>query len=169
MTHTTSFSLINPTLLASITKQFQLPLASIHGLSHWRRVEALGRHLAAPIKADITVVMYFAYLHDSQRINEEHDPNHGERAAVYCKQLMKQQLLTLNANQLKQLLIACKIHSDNRAKTQGVTVATCLDADRLDLIRLGFKPFSGYLFSDEAKRLADSGDEAIQRISKNEG
>jgi len=36
------------------------------------------------------------------------------------------------------------------------TVATCWDADRLDLGRVGIKPDARYLFSDEAKEIANA-------------
>jgi uncharacterized protein len=42
-------------------------------------------------------------------------------------------------------------------------VATCWDADRLDIGRVGIVPNSKYLFSDEAKRIADEDDFKVLR------
>tara|TARA_B100000315_G_scaffold79959_1_gene73252 strand:- start:616 stop:768 length:153 start_codon:yes stop_codon:yes gene_type:complete len=42
-----------------------------------------------------------------------------------------------------------------------ITIATCWDADRLDLGRVGADPNPKYLFSDEAKRIAQDSDFVI--------
>jgi uncharacterized protein len=147
-------SIINPALLSLITSQFKLPPDSIHGLSHWEHVETLGLYLASFTHANVSVVSYFAYLHDSQRIREDEDPGHGNRAVVYCKKLMENGLLNLSLANLDQLLSACEIHSDNRAKPIDSTIATCLDSDRLDLIRLGIAPLTHFLLTDQAKIIA---------------
>ena len=96
-----------------------------------KRVEAIGRHLSASTKADMIVVSYFAYLHDSQRQTEDADPSHGERASIYCEQLTRRGVLKLTKKQLKQLLYACRFHSADNAKTNDITIATCWDADNL--------------------------------------
>jgi len=41
------------------------------------------------------------------------------------------------------------------------TVATCWDADRLDLGRVDIKPDTRYLFSDEAKGIANAADFSV--------
>lgn len=54
----------------------------IHGVDHWRRVAENGAALAAETPgADAEVVAAFAALHDSQRLSDGRDPQHGERAA----------------------------------------------------------------------------------------
>jgi len=136
-----------------IQSQFKLPINSIHGISHWKQVEAIGHRLSASTKADKVVVSYFAYLHDSKRQNEDEDLGHGETASIYCEQLYKQGVLKVTENQLSQLLYACKFHSDNKAKTDDMTIATCWDADRLDLNRIGITPDPFFLHTNEGKRL----------------
>ena len=143
--------MIDTLLFKKIISGFQLPLDSIHGLSHWKHVEKIGKQLAIETKADFHVITYFAYLHDSKRLNENEDPLHGERAASFVKEIMDKGLLRLNNNQQMQLIEACRIHSYRRAKTKDITVATCLDADRLDLIRLGITPDPQFLLTEAGK------------------
>jgi len=137
-----------------IQSQFKLPINSIHGISHWKQVEAIGHRLSASTKADKVVVSYFAYLHDSKRQNEDEDLGHGETASIYCEQLYKQGILKITENQLSQLLYACKFHSDSKAKTDDMTIATCWDADRLDLNRIGITPDSDFLYTNKGKSTA---------------
>jgi HD superfamily phosphodiesterase len=46
---------------------FRCGLQSIHGPSHWQRVENFGLDIAKSSGADLTVVRLFALLHDSCR------------------------------------------------------------------------------------------------------
>lgn len=139
-------------LLDRIKSQYQLDLNYLHGISHWERVNKIGLYLSKETKADTTVLSLFAYLHDSKRIDEESDSEHGERSALFAQQLYEEGLLDITADQLDSLVTACEIHSNSRAKVNDATVATCLDADRLDLWRLGITPEPELLFSDAAKR-----------------
>lgn len=136
-------------IIKIIKIQFLLPLNSLHDISHWKRVEMNGRRLSASTRADTTVVSCFAYLHDSQRQNEDTDPSHAERASVYCVQLYRQGVLKITQSQYSQLLYACKFHSDTKVKTDDITVMTCWDADRLDLVRLGISPDPLFLYAKE--------------------
>lgn len=157
---------ISSALLSAITNQFQLSPVSIHGLGHWKHVEAIGRHLSASTGAEVAVVVHFAYLHDSRRINENDDTGHGKRAAEYIRDLARKGYLELRLDSVNRLLNACEIHSISTSKPTDRTIMTCLDADRLDLIRLGIRPEPVFLFSEEAKRLAGCGEEAIRRIAE---
>ena len=65
-------------LLDRIKSQYQLDLNYLHGISHWERVNKIGLYLSKETKADTTVLSLFAYLHDSKRIDEESDSEHGE-------------------------------------------------------------------------------------------
>jgi len=102
----------------------------------------------------MTVISYFAYLHDSQRQSEDIDPNHAERASIYCEQLYEQEVLKITKKQFSQLLYACKFHSDTKVKTDDLTIATCWDADRLDLVRLGITPDPFFLQTQAGKIIA---------------
>lgn len=139
-------------LLQRIKDQYQLNLNSDHGISHWKRVDKIGLYLSKETGADTTVVSLFAYLHDSKRTNEDYDPEHGELAAIFAGELYEEKLLDVTVSQLNNLVTACKFHSQSEIKPANITVATCWDADRLDLWRLGATPDSEYLFSNAAKK-----------------
>jgi len=140
--------------------------SSIHGIYHWRTVERNGHYLAQHTGADTKVVSCFAYFHDCMRENEHIDPKHGHRGAMFAVE--HKDILGLNDSQLEMLIQACKGHTHGR-NTSCVTVATCWDADRLDIGRVGITPDSSYLVSDEAKRIADNNDfivlESYKKVS----
>ena len=147
--------MINSNLLALLEQNALLFDSSIHGLYHWQTVERNGLYLAKFTGADVKVVSYFAYFHDCMRENEHDDPKHGARGSRYAKK--HKQLLDLTDEQLAMLCRACSGHTHGR-QSACATVSTCWDADRLDLGRVGIVPDSRYLFSDEAKRIADEQD-----------
>jgi len=119
----------------------------IHGLHHWQTVERNGHYLAQFTGSDAKVVSYFAYFHDCMRENECDDLQHGLRGARFAE--ANKDLLDLTKQQFQKLLLACTGHTGGR-KMECVTVATCWDADRLDIGRVGIVPDSNFLFSDEA-------------------
>ena len=125
-------------LMELIRGQFALGLDGIHGESHWDRVRANGLRLAEETSADAEIVELFAYLHDSRRLNDGWDLEHGQRAAELV-QTLQGSLLTLTDRQLELLAYACTYHSDGLTDAD-VTVQTCWDADRLDLGRIGIRP-----------------------------
>lgn len=139
-------------ILQRIKDQYQLNLNSDHGISHWDRVNKIGLYLSKGTGADTTVVSLFAYLHDSKRINEDYDPEHGARAAFFARELYEEKSLDITVGQLDNLVTACKFHSQSEIKPDNITIATCWDADRLDLCRLGAIPDPEYLFTSVAKR-----------------
>lgn len=109
----------------------------IHGELHWRTVGANGLWLAGSVEgADAHVVFLFALLHDTMRLNDGYDPEHGRRAAAFASELHAQGLLGLAAPQLNVLTHACAEHADGTVSTDP-TVGSCWDADRLDLPRVG--------------------------------
>lgn len=55
-----------------------------HGKDHWLRVLYNAREIAAETGSNLRVVELFAVIHDSQRQNENHDPEQGHRAAAYA-------------------------------------------------------------------------------------
>jgi uncharacterized protein len=127
-----------PKLERLIRAQFALDCDGIHGAAHWARVRDNGLRLAALTKAKPEVVALFALLHDSRRLNNEHDPQHGPRAARYARSLAGS-AFQLEAPDLDLLADACHGHSDG-LMTGDITVLTCWDADRLDLGRVGVRP-----------------------------
>jgi len=138
----------------------------IHGIYHWRTVERNGHYLAQYIGADTKVISYFAHFHDCMRENENVDPKHGYRGAMFAAE--HKGTLGLTDSQFDMLMRACKGHTHGQ-HSSCTTIATCWDADRLDISRVGITPDSNYLFSDEAKRIADNNDfvvlESYKKVS----
>ena len=130
--------MVSDTLLDLVRRTFALPLASIHGEAHWQRVYDNGLRLAEQTGADLQTVELFAYLHDSRRLSDGWDLEHGRRAAELLRSL-NDDLLDLSENDLDSLAYACTYHSDGLLEAS-VTVQTCWDADRLDLGRIGVRP-----------------------------
>ncbi|HWL08423.1 MAG TPA: hypothetical protein VNQ76_08465 [Planctomicrobium sp.] len=137
-------------VLESILKDYQLPLNGDHGVSHWGRVLENGLRLAEETGADVTVVSLFAVLHDSCRINEGHDPDHGPRAAIFAREL-RGNVFDLDDHPFSLLSRACEGHTHERTHPD-ITIQTCWDADRLDLGRVGIQPHSSRLCTEVAKR-----------------
>jgi uncharacterized protein len=132
--------------------RFRLGPVSLHGPRHWRRVEENGLCIAESSGADIVVVCLFAALHDSNRQNEHHDPQHGQRAADWATELRTRHLGNLSDEQFQSLCVAM-IEHDRGFTSTDPTIGTCWDADRLDLWRVGMTPHPRYM-STEAGRAA---------------
>lgn len=126
-------------LLALLRERFALDWRGIHGAPHWARVRKNGLVLAERTGASRRVVSLFAFLHDSCRMDEGRDANHGQRAAELVGSLRDAALLRLSDEEAELLCFACCHHSDGRVDAD-VTVQTCWDADRLDLGRVGRRP-----------------------------
>lgn len=118
-------------------------------MTHWGRVLENGMRLSVLTGARLPVVRLFAVFHDSRRVNEDHDPNHGRRGAALAAEL-RGKFFELSDEDFELLRIACSNHTGG--KTDGdVTVQTCWDADRLDLGRVGIRPDPHYLCTSAAK------------------
>lgn len=136
-------------LVKSVQSTAHLAASDIHGDRHWRRVAWLGAHLAEEVVGcDPWIVLLFALLHDSRRVNEQSDPNHGRRAAEFVRALNHAEL-GLEPDRLELLESACWFHADGDI-SQDPTVGTCWDADRLDLWRCGMRPEPHYLSTGAA-------------------
>lgn len=141
---------ISKDLLNIIQKGFALSLDGIHGMAHWKRVHDNGLRLAGQTGADRAVVTLFAYLHDSKRLDDGLDPDHGPRAAEYVQALQGSLIQLANAD-LELLMYACHYHSQPMTEAD-ITVQTCWDSDRLDLGRIGIKPIARYLCTSAARQ-----------------
>ncbi len=142
-------TLITPALIDTLRQQFELDWGGIHGASHWTRVRVNGLRLAGITGANTRVIEYFAFLHDSRRLNDGWDPEHGSRAAEFAASLRGTQV-ELSDEEFDLLHLACSLHSDGKTEAD-VTVQCCWDADRLDLGRVGIRPHPERLCSDAAK------------------
>ncbi len=125
---------LSPDLLRRIRVQYLLPPHGRHGLGHWARVLENGERLAAITGARLDVVRLFAVFHDACRHNEGLDPGHGARGAALARHLRGRGFRIDDAG-MAQLERACAHHT-TRATDRDITVATCFDADRLDLPRV---------------------------------
>jgi uncharacterized protein len=134
---------VSKELIELVRKEFVLPWYGIHGIPHWVRVRDNGLRLAKVTHANADVVELFAFLHDSKRLSDGKDLEHGRRAAEFIRTLGNS-LVTLADQDFKCLVFACERHSDGLIEAD-VTIQTCWDADRLDLGRVGIKPDAHYL------------------------
>ena len=139
-------------LINLIRSEFKLDWQGIHGANHWARVLHHGKNIGQLRSADLLVVELFGFLHDSCRLNDGRDPNHGERAAEFANDIHGD-YFDLQPLQLDYLCYALRHHSGGEVSTN-VTIQTCWDADRLDLGRVGIFPSAQYL-SQEASLFID--------------
>lgn len=140
----------SPRFISRIVGQFRLDLDGSHGVGHWLRVLENGRRLAASTGADDDVLRWFALLHDCCRTSNGSDPEHGPRAAGFAWEYRRE--LDLDEARFDQLLRAISCHTAGCSPLLGATILTCLDADRLDLPRIGVRPLASYLFTEAARR-----------------
>jgi uncharacterized protein len=122
----------------------------------WRESLGKGKRngllIAKDNGADTNVIEYFSFLHDSKRLNEYSDPDHGKRAAEFALSLRDSYVDLSNAS-LSLLVIACEGHTHEQFHND-VTVQTCWDADRLDLRRVGIVPDPARMGTYKGKELA---------------
>ena len=141
--------MITSQLIRAIREQYQLPWHGIHGVSHWARVLENGLRLAPLTGARPEVVSLFAIFHDSQRVNEGWDPDHGRRGAELALHLRDREF-ELSDDDFELLQTACILHADGLTEAE-ITIQTCWDADRLDLWRVGMWPDPRKLCTAAAK------------------
>lgn len=130
-------------------------VSELHGVQHWDRVAKFGKALSERTKADIAVVLCFAYLHDVARENDLDDIGHGPRAALLVDEIRETLLRKLTEAQIATLKMACKYHTIKHCSID-VTVDTCFDADRLDLPRSGITVDPKRLATNEAREFINS-------------
>jgi uncharacterized protein len=127
-----------------------LPRNGHHGVAHWARVLENGARLSKETGANISVVRLFAVLHDSKRVNEGTDPDHGQRAADFATSI-RGSVFDLPDDEFELLHRACAGHTHERTHPD-ITIQTCWDADRLDLGRVGILPSPDRLCTEAARR-----------------
>jgi uncharacterized protein len=132
-----------------ILAQFPMKPQGIHGVFHWARVFENGRCLAKETNARLDVVEHFALLHDSRRLNDWGDHNHGPRAADFIASI-REQWIDLDEEGYTWLVQAVKGHTNGSCEAD-VTVQTCWDGDRLDLKRVGISPIPSRLCTPPAR------------------
>jgi len=136
-------------LIRVILARSSLPATSVHGITHWARVLENGRRIAPVTGADPRVLEFFSVLHDSCRESDGYDPEHGPRAAALARELRAD--IDLADQEFAWLLEACHSHTRGAPFDAPVSVLTCLDADRLDIPRVGMKIKPDLLFTAAAR------------------
>lgn len=144
--------MITKELIAAIRKKHMLSWNGIHGVAHWTRVRWNGLKLAEKTGANKKVVELFAFLHDSCRITDRTDLDHGDEAATFAYALRAKHIIELTDYEMSMLAFACRFHSHGGSDSCK-TVNTCWDADRLDLGRVGIIPKPELLCTDAAREL----------------
>ncbi len=125
-------------------------LGGLHGPAHRLRVWHNAMLLtAATPGADAEVAELFALIHDSRRVSDGDDPEHGTRAAIFAVQLAAEGWLRLDISRLELLRAACEQHEMGDI-TADPTIGCCWDADRLELSRLGVRPNPALLSTNAA-------------------
>lgn len=142
-----------PAIMRAILGDYVLPVRGDHGVIHWARVLENGLRVAESTGADLEVVRLFALFHDSRRINEYRDDDHGLRGGEFASTL-RGSLVHLDDARFALLFEACRLHTDGH--TEGdATLQACWDADRLDLGRVGITPRPQRLCTDAARELLE--------------
>ena len=138
-------------LWARVLADYRGDAGSIHGPTHWQRVERNGLLIAAENRADAEVVRLFAVLHDSRRVHDGYDLEHGEAAAVYAGTL-RGMWFDLDDARFEKLTFACRWHTHG-GLSEDPTIGACWDADRLDLGRVGMTPKARLMSTEKGKAL----------------
>lgn len=131
-----------------VKSRFRLDPDSIHDPEHWHRVEDVGLKIAHLMESmgkcvDRDVVRLFAVLHDSCRLDDSSDPEHGRRAAKFAQE-MRGRLFEIRDAQFNLLFRAIEEHADGYT-SDDLTIGACWDADRWDLRRLGIEPDPSFI------------------------
>ena len=136
-------------LVRVLRRKFSLDWTGVHGAPHWARVRANGLVIAQHSRASTKVVELFAFVHDSCRVHDGRDRDHGSRGALFVEEIQTS-VLGLSDEETGLLAYACRHHSDGTLDAE-VTVQTCWDADRLDLGRVGIRPDPARLCTPAAR------------------
>ena len=151
-------------LLKRILPGYRLELDGLHGLNHWGRVWENGVRLAEETGINPGIPIYFALFHDSRRVSDGYDPEHGLRGAKLARKLREH--IDLSPAEFDQLYYACEFHADGLTEAD-LEVQVCWDADRVDLGRVGIWPDRRLLCTSNAKSeqfLQWAHDRAIEEI-----
>jgi len=147
-------------LLEEICDHYKLNLYGAHGIEHWESVYANTQMLSEVYGVESKVFMLFALLHDSQRLDEDDDFEHGIRAAQKIQSYLDTGKIILDANDQKRLLYACANHTKankNDPLYKDLIVQICLDADKLDIGRVGVIPEKSHFLTPHAQMLVEQG------------
>lgn len=140
----------------------------LHGLDHWFRVWKHAQMLGGRADGvDLEIVALYALFHDSMRLNDGEDSEHGLRGFRLWTHIRDMHGLDrLFTHRQEELLFeACVEHSGGLCSTNP-TIATCWDADRLDLHRKAIWPDARFMSTHEGIALCMNRFNPNRRISK---
>ena len=139
-------------LLDASRERFVLDPEGYHGPTHWQRVYLNASLICEAEGMDPLVARCFAFLHDACREDEGRDSGHGARAAHFAVELRERGgVLPLEELGFERVVQACRHHS-GRLVTLDPEVMACWDADRLDLLRVGYVPDPARMHTAFAQR-----------------
>jgi uncharacterized protein len=141
-------SIITPELIRKVLNDYILDPLGIHGISHWIQVEQNACRLAQAEGIQSDVFSLFALFHDSRRINDGRDKDHGVRGAALARNLQGK-WFQLSKMDLEILCYACENHT-RQTHHRDPIIGICFDSDRLDLPRVGIATDIRYLNSVSA-------------------
>ena len=145
------YKVIPKTVIKSIFDNYQLNLTEgLHALSHWSRVIENGLILSEYNKANVNILIAFAFFHNSKRNNEEHDPEEGLKGSQLLRYYEED--LNLSPEEIELACEACEDFQDV-VFNENITIATCWDSERLDFMRSGIYPDTDKLNSEYAKNV----------------
>lgn len=152
--------------MAERPDEFPAYVSWFHGVTHWEHVEKFGLMMAKECpSADTDVIRWFAYIHDCRRGTEGWCEEHGRIAAKFIAKIRNTFLSDLSDEQITILRLACRSHTVKR-RTKEITADICLDADRLDLYRVGIEPDPKLMASEIGKRYAEIPYEELTKKAK---
>lgn len=132
-------------LLIEVRRKARLRESPLHGEVHWRAVAATFLHIQKnKSDIDLEVGLAFALFHDSQRQDEMGDTWHGEAAAEFVAS-SDTLLHLIGPARRDQVFAACALHNEGYVERNNRSIGACLDADRLNLVRIGIQPKMDYM------------------------
>ncbi len=173
-------------LIAGIAATCPLGSSPLHGFRHWLTVLENGLQIidATPdlqSNAFKGVMILFALFHDSRRQTEGHCTEHGKAGAMFLTHGVTEEqdawiMAKFGASAVILAAYASECHTicdvpreslllrvgapspllGRMSESEAEIIGACLDADRLDLGRVGIRPNSFYLYTKAAKEYADT-------------
>jgi uncharacterized protein len=125
-------------LLAQVLQGATHINSPIHGELHWRAVAEAGMSIAATGGGCPRVALAFGMIHDCKRLNDDWDPEHGERASGWASGSKTLRNLLGKEGQ-EAVARACLDHEKGKI-TEDPVIGSCWDADRINLWRVGITP-----------------------------
>ena len=153
-------------VLEIVKKEFKLDLYGIHGINHWERVFLNTQKLSKYYNIESDVFELFSILHDSQRVDEYADLEHGKRAKKFIENLIEMGMIKLDKKDQDRLLYACENHTkpNKKHKLYGdLIVQICLDSDKMNIGRVGVVPNEKYFLTSYAKELTGTYNKTLER------